>query len=58
MTGKKTRIQQIANDRGWTFEEIAKRWGISERQMSRVAAAGKQRDIDAVTGLPIKHKQQ
>jgi hypothetical protein len=26
--------------------------------MSRVAAAGKQRDIDAVTGLPIKHKQQ
>lgn len=57
MTGNKTKIQKIANERGWTFEEIAKRWGISERQMSRVAASGKQRDIDAVTGLPLKSKQ-
>jgi hypothetical protein len=26
MKGKKTEIQLIANDRGWTFEEITKRW--------------------------------
>ena len=34
------------------FEEIAKRWGKSERQISRIAAKGEQRDIDAVNGLP------
>jgi DNA-binding Xre family transcriptional regulator len=55
MTGKRiTKIQEIANGKGWKFEDIAKRWGISERQMSRVASAGKQRDIDAINGMPDK----
>ncbi len=31
-------------------------WEVSPRQMSRIAAAGKQRDIDAVNGLPVKPK--
>lgn len=53
MTGKKvTEFQMIANSKGWTFEEIAKRWGKSERQLSRIAAAGEVRDMDAVRGLP------
>lgn len=55
MTGKKTtEFQKLANAKGWNFEDIALRWGLSERQMSRVAKAGKQRDIDAVNGLPDK----
>jgi DNA-binding transcriptional regulator LsrR (DeoR family) len=49
-----TEIQKIANCKGWTLQEVANRWGISERQMSRVAAAAKQRDIDAANGLPHK----
>jgi ParB-like chromosome segregation protein Spo0J len=59
MTGKKiTAFQTIANKKGWTFEAIAKRWGKSERQLSRIAAKGEQRDIDAVNGLPEKQKQK
>ena len=57
MTGKRvTDFQLIANKKGWKFEEIAKRWGKSERQISRIAAKGEQRDIDAVKGLPAKDK--
>lgn len=55
MAGKPiTEFQLIANLKGWTFEEIAKRWGKSERQLSRIAAAGEARDMDAVRGLPKK----
>lgn len=55
MTGKKISIfKQIANRKGWTFGDIGERWGVSERQMSRIANSGNQRDIDAVNGLPSK----
>lgn len=58
MAGKKvTEFQMIANSKGWTFEEIAKRWGKSERQLSRIAAAGDVRDMDAVRGLPNKNSK-
>lgn len=53
-----TQLQAIANSKGWTFEELAKRWGVSPRQMSRIAAAGKPRDIDAANGLPDKFKNK
>ncbi|KFK48681.1 hypothetical protein [Vibrio vulnificus] len=57
MTGKAvTQFQQIANSMGWTLVEIAKRWGKSERQLSRIAKAAEQRDMDAVNGLPDKNK--
>ncbi len=57
MTGKiVTEFQKIANEKGWTFEEIANRWGKSERQLSRIAKAAEQRDMDAVNGLPKKNK--
>ncbi|EKN3347808.1 hypothetical protein O8E94_003137 [Yersinia ruckeri] len=49
-----TALQAIANSKGWTFEALAVRWEVSPRQMSRIAAAGKQRDIDAANGLPDK----
>lgn len=58
MTGKTiTEFQTIANSKGWKFEEIAKRWGKSERQISRIAAAGEVRDMDAVRGLPNKNSK-
>tara|TARA_R110002050_G_scaffold56985_4_gene128204 strand:- start:140 stop:313 length:174 start_codon:yes stop_codon:yes gene_type:complete len=53
MTSKKAlEFKRIAKMKGWLLEEIAARWGISVRQMSRVANTPKQRDLDAVTGLP------
>lgn len=45
-------FQKIANEKGWTFKQIGERWGVSERQMSRIANAGNQRDLDSVNGLP------
>jgi hypothetical protein len=55
MTGKNvTEFQRIANAKGWTLLEVGERWELSERQMSRIASAAKQRDLDAVNGLPKK----
>lgn len=47
-------FHSIARDKGWTLMEIGKRWGVGERQMSRVANSASQKDIDAVNGLPKK----
>lgn len=38
--------------KGWTNKAIAARWGITERQMTSIAAKPKQRDWDALAGLP------
>lgn len=55
MTGKKEKeFHKKAKEKGWLLEEIAMRWGISVRQMSRVANKPKQKDLDAVNGLPAK----
>lgn len=55
MTTKNDKVfHKKARERGWLLEEIAGRWGISIRQMSRVANSPKQRDLDAVSGLPYK----
>ena len=59
MTGKIiTEFQRIANKRGWTFKQIAERWGLSERQLSRIAQDAKIRDLDSEKGLPIKKKSK
>lgn len=58
MTGKKiTPFQKIANAKGWKFEDIAQRWGLSERQLSRIADSPKLRDFDALFGLPDYKKK-
>lgn len=48
----KTEFHKIAKEKGWLLGEIAKRWGIGDRQMSRVANNPTQKDLDAVSGLP------
>lgn len=45
-------FKQIANRKGWKLVQIGERWGVCERQMSRISNSGNQRDIDAVNGLP------
>lgn len=53
MTSKKeTNFHRMAKEKGWLLESIADRWGVSVRQMSRIANNPKQRDLDAVNGLP------
>lgn len=49
-------FHQITRSKGWTLVEVGLRWGIKERQMSRIANAAKQRDLDAANGLPLNDK--
>jgi hypothetical protein len=43
-----------AKSKGWQMQEVAERWGITPRQISRIAAAPKQIHWDALDGLPDK----
>lgn len=45
-------FHQIVRAKGWTLVDVGERWGVTERQMSRIANSGKQRDLDAAAGLP------
>ena len=41
-----------AKAKGWSMKALATRWGIKQRQMSNIAGNPKQRDWDALKGLP------
>ena len=41
-----------AKAKGWKLTELAERWGVTKRHMSNVAAKPKQRDWDALEGVP------
>lgn len=51
---KKTDFHKIAESKGFTLKEIGDRWSVSARQMTRIAQEPKQRDLDAVNGIPKK----
>jgi DNA-binding Xre family transcriptional regulator len=40
--------------KGWKMQDLAERWGITPRQISRIAEAPKQIHWDALDGLPDK----
>lgn len=43
-----------AKAKGWAMKAIAERWGVTPRRMSQIAANPKQKDWDALAGLPSK----
>lgn len=45
-----------AQSLGWTMKDLAKRWGITPRQMSRIAGRPKQLHWDALRGIEEKRK--
>ena len=49
---KQTEFHTIAREKGWRLVDIGERWGVSERQMSRIANNPSQKDLDAAHGLP------
>lgn len=51
---KETAFHKIVRAKGWTLVEVGERWGVKERQMSRIASDCKQKDLDAAAGLPCK----
>lgn len=52
-----TDFRRLADERGWELKEIGERWGLSDRQMSRISAEPKQLHLDALNGLQIKEKK-
>lgn len=38
--------------KGWTAQELAKRWGVSPRRISQIGNDPHQKDWDALAGLP------
>lgn len=40
--------------KGWTRDTLAKRWKITPRQLSNISANPKQKDWDALAGIPDK----
>lgn len=46
------KFTQTAKEKGWKMQDIASRWGVTPRQMSRIAGNPDRRDWDALNGLP------
>ena len=49
-----TDFTQAVKAKGWQMQEVAERWGVTPRQLSRIASAPKPIHWDAVAGLPEK----
>jgi len=43
---------QLAKQKGWKMQDLAFYWGVTPRQLSRIAKDPKQIHIDALRGLP------
>ena len=46
------KFTEQAKAKGWSMKAIGERWGVSQRQMSNIAKDPKQKDWDALEGLP------
>lgn len=44
--------------KGWTAKEVAERWGMLPRQLSRIGSKPKQIHWDALAGLPDRSKKE
>lgn len=48
---------KMVRSKGWTMLKVSKRWGLSTRRLSMIAADPSQRDWDAANGLPDKNQE-
>ena len=44
--------------KGYTASEVAERWGVTPRQVSRIGKNPKQIHLDALDGLPDRKKRE
>lgn len=49
-----TDFVRLLRKKGWTAKEVAARWGIKPRQISRIAKMPRRLHLDALAGLPDK----
>jgi transcriptional regulator len=38
--------------KGWSAQQVAKRWGVTPRRISQIGKNPRQKDWDALNGLP------
>ena len=50
-----TEFVKALRRKGWSAQEVAERWGLLPRQLSRIGKAPKQIHWDALAGLPDRH---
>jgi hypothetical protein len=50
------KLTEAIKAKGWKSKDVAARWGILPHSLSIVARNPKQKDWDAVAGLPLKGK--
>ena len=53
MKAYKHEFTKAAADKGWSMVRLAKRWGVTDRQMSNIARCPKQIHWDALSGIPF-----
>jgi transcriptional regulator with XRE-family HTH domain len=44
--------------KGWTAQELAKRWGVSPRRISQIGSSPSTKDWDALAGLPAREEKE
>lgn len=49
-----TEFVKKLRQKGWTAQEVAKRWGVSPRRISQIGNDPQWKDWDALAGLPDK----
>jgi transcriptional regulator len=47
-----TEYVKTLRKKGWTAQELAKRWGVSPRRISQIGNEPTQKDWDALAGIP------
>lgn len=50
-------VKQI-RAKGWTAQELARRWGVSPRRISQIGNSPSQKDLDALAGLPVRERKE
>ncbi len=53
-----TEFVKALRQKGWSAKEVAERWGLLPRQLSRIGSNPKQIHLDALAGLPDRSKKE
>ena len=51
------KFTQIAKDKGWKMKDLGKRWALSSRRMSSIAANSRQRELDSLNGVEDRNNK-
>jgi len=53
-----TDFVKALRQKGWSAKEVAERWCLLPRQLSRIGKSPKQIHLDALAGLPDRSKNE